>query len=69
MLTREELEKREDSYLASYAMKSMNTRGRAHPEDEHPYRSVYQRDRDRIIHSTASRRLEYKTQVFVNHEG
>jgi len=69
MLTREELEKREDSYLASYAMKSMNTRGRAHPEDEHPYRGVYQRDRDRIIHSTAFRRLEYKTQVFVNHEG
>ena len=69
MLTREELEKREDNYLASYAMKSMNTRGRAHLEDEHPYRSVYQRDRDRIIHSTAFRRLEYKTQVFVNHEG
>jgi len=69
MLTREELEKREDSYLATYAMKSMNTRGRAHPENEHPYRSVYQRDRDRIIHSTAFRRLEYKTQVFVNHEG
>jgi dGTPase len=69
VLTREELEKREDSYLASYAMKSMNTRGRVHPEDEHSYRSVYQRDRDRIIHSTAFRRLEYKTQVFVNHEG
>ncbi len=69
MLTREELEKREDSYLASHAMKSMNTRGRAYPEGEHPYRSVYQRDRDRIIHSTAFRRLEYKTQVFVNHEG
>lgn len=69
MLTREKLEKREDSYLASYAMKSMNTRGRVHHEDEHPYRSVYQRDKDRIIHSTAFRRLEYKTQVFVNHEG
>ena len=69
MLTREEQEKREGSYLASYAMKSMDTRGRAHPEDEHLYRSVYQRDRDRIIHSTAFRRLEYKTQVFVNHEG
>ncbi len=69
MLTRRELEKREDSCLASYAMKSMHTRGRVHPEDEHPYRSVYQRDRDRIIHSTAFRRLEYKTQVFVNHEG
>ena len=69
MLTREDLEKREDSCLAPYAMKSMNTRGRAHQEDEHPYRSVYQRDKDRIIHSTAFRRLEYKTQVFVNHEG
>ena len=69
MLTREELEKREDSYLAPYAMKSVHTRGRVYPEDEHPYRSVYQRDRDRIIHSTAFRRLEYKTQVFVNHEG
>ncbi len=69
MLTREEQEKREDSYLAPYAMKSMNTRGRENPENEHLYRSVYQRDRDRIIHSTAFRRLEYKTQVFVNHEG
>ena len=69
VLTREELEKREDSNLASYAMRSMNTRGRAYPEEEHPYRSVYQRDKDRIIHSTAFRRLEYKTQVFVNHEG
>ena len=69
MLTREGLEEREDSNLASYAMKSMNTRGRVYPEEEHPYRSVYQRDKDRIIHSTAFRRLEYKTQVFVNHEG
>jgi len=69
VLIREELEKREDRSLAPYAMKSMHTCGRAHPEDEHPYRSVYQRDKDRIIHSTAFRRLEYKTQVFVNHEG
>ena len=69
MLTREELEEREDCNLTSYAMRSMNTRGRAYPEEEHPYRSVYQRDKDRIIHSTAFRRLEYKTQVFVNHEG
>jgi dGTPase len=69
VLTREGLEEREDSNLASYAMKSMHTRGRVHPEEEHPYRSVYQRDKDRIIHSTAFRRLEYKTQVFVNHEG
>ena len=59
----------EDSFLAPYAMKSCNSRGRVHIEDEHAYRSCYQRDRDRIIHSAAFRRLEYKTQVFVNHEG
>ena len=69
MLTRKDIEEREERYLAPYAMKSMHTRGREHPEEEHPYRSVYQRDKDRIIHSTAFRRLEYKTQVFVNHEG
>ena len=55
--------------LASYAMKSELSQGRVYPEKEHPYRSCYQRDRDRIIHSAAFRRLEYKTQVFVNHEG
>ena len=59
----------EDSYLAPYAAKSADTKGRAYKEPEHPYRSCYQRDRDRIIHSAAFRRLEYKTQVFVNHEG
>ncbi len=59
----------EDSFLAPYAMKSYNSRGRVHKEDEHAYRTCYQRDRDRIIHSAAFRRLEYKTQVFVNHEG
>ena len=69
MLTRKDIEEREESYLASYAMNGKNTRGRVYPEDEHPYRGVYQRDKDRIIHSTAFRRLEYKTQVFVNHEG
>jgi dGTPase len=69
MLTREEIEREEESRLASYAMKSRDSRGRIYPEPEHPYRSVYQRDRDRIIHSTAFRRLEYKTQVFVIHEG
>lgn len=69
MLTRQEIEAREERLLAPYAMKSKNTRGRQYLEEEHPYRSVYQRDRDRIIHSTAFRRLEYKTQVFVNHEG
>jgi dGTPase len=59
----------EDRFLAPYAAKSATSRGRAHKEEEHPYRSCYQRDRDRIIHSAAFRRLEYKTQVFVNHEG
>ncbi|WKZ20466.1 MAG: deoxyguanosinetriphosphate triphosphohydrolase [Candidatus Jettenia sp. CY-1] len=69
MLTREEIESREERELASYAMKSKDSRGRKYPEEEHYYRGIYQRDRDRIIHSTAFRRLEYKTQVFVNHEG
>lgn len=55
--------------MAPYAMKSCKSKGRAYPEKEHPYRSCYQRDRDRIVHSAAFRRLEYKTQVFVNHEG
>ena len=55
--------------LAGYAQTSRATRGRRYPEPEHPYRSVYQRDRDRIVHARAFRRLEYKTQVFVNHEG
>jgi len=63
------VEKFEDKFLAPYASKSMNSRGRVYKEDEHPYRLCYQRDRDRIIHSAAFRRLEYKTQVFVNHEG
>ncbi|MCK4422882.1 MAG: deoxyguanosinetriphosphate triphosphohydrolase [Candidatus Omnitrophica bacterium] len=68
MLTREMLEKYEQENLADYAMKSSQTKGRVYFEKEHDYRSVYQRDRDRIIHSTAFRRLEYKTQVFVNPE-
>ncbi len=55
--------------LAQYAIRDDQTRGRVYPEPEHPYRSPFQRDRDRIIHSRAFRRLEYKTQVFVNHEG
>lgn len=69
MLNQKEIKELEDAYLAPYAMKSSNSRGRVHKESEHPYRSCYQRDRDRIIHSAAFRRLEYKTQVFVNHEG
>ena len=59
----------EDILLAPYATKTRNSRGRKYPEKEHEYRSPYQRDRDRIIHSVAFRKLEYKTQVFVNHEG
>jgi dGTPase len=55
--------------LAGYAMRSDSSRGRAFPEPPSRYRSAFQRDRDRIVHSTAFRRLEYKTQVFVNHEG
>lgn len=69
MLSREELEQQEIERLAPYAMKSGDTRGRRHPEGEHPYRTAYQRDRDRILHTTAFRRLENKTQVFIITEG
>lgn len=55
--------------LAPYAMASKNSKGRRYKEDEHPFRTAFQRDRDRIIHCSAFRRLEYKTQVFVYHEG
>lgn len=55
--------------LASYASHNEATKGRVHAEQQDPKRGPYQRDRDRIIHSGAFRRLEYKTQVFVNHEG
>jgi dGTPase len=55
--------------LAPYACTDKNSKGRTHPEDTPIYRNQFQRDRDRIIHSAAFRRLEYKTQVFVNHEG
>jgi dGTPase len=66
---RQVLEAREAAALAPFGMPSRASRGRRHAENEHPFRMVFQRDRDRIIHSTAFRRLEYKTQVFVNHEG
>ncbi len=69
MLQRAELAKIEEASLAPFAMPSGATRGRCYDEREHDFRLPFQRDRDRIIHSTAFRRLEYKTQVFVNHEG
>src|SRR5881398_1702805 len=69
MPSRTEFEAREAAMLAPYAMPSRDSRGRVHAEPEHTFRLAFQRDRDRIIHSTAFRRLEYKTQVFVNHEG
>ena len=69
LFTRERLERIEDSALAPYGMRSGQSRGRDFAEAEQPYRTAYQRDRDRIIHTTAFRRLEYKTQVFVNTEG
>jgi dGTPase len=60
---------REQEVLASYAMHTRNSRGRAHPEAPHGFRTLYQRDRDRIVHSTAFRRLMHKTQVLVNPAG
>jgi len=60
---------REAELLAPYAMPSAASRGRRYDEPESVFRTRFQRDRDRIVHSTAFRRLEYKTQVFVNHEG
>lgn len=67
--TREALEAHETDWLAPYAEKSGASRGRAFPSAPHPYRTEFQRDRDRIMYTTAFRRLQYKTQVFVNHEG
>ena len=59
----------EDRALASYGMRSQDSRGRAYPDKEPQYRTSFQRDRDRVIHTSAFRRLEYKTQVFIYFEG
>ncbi len=66
---REVYEQEELDRLAPFAAKSALSRGRVVPEAEHAYRTAFQRDRDRVIHARAFRRLEYKTQVFVHHEG
>ncbi len=58
-----------ENYLKPYAVKSINSKGRIYKEPENSIRSPYQRDRDRIIHSSSFRRLKHKTQVFVNTEG
>jgi dGTPase len=69
LYTRQQLEAREDQMLASYAIRSMNSKGRKFADVEPEYRTRFQRDRDRILHTTAYRRLEYKTQVFIFDEG
>jgi dGTPase len=67
--SREYQESIEVKFLAPYAIHSKNSRGRKYPETEPDYRTCFQRDRDRVLHTTAFRRLEYKTQVFINYEG
>ncbi|WCM40190.1 deoxyguanosinetriphosphate triphosphohydrolase [Thermus antranikianii] len=69
LYSRERLLDLEAERLAPYAQKARDTRGRKHPEPESPYRTPFQKDRDRILHTTAFRRLEYKTQVFPNWAG
>ncbi len=69
LYTRQVLEEIEDRTLAPYGCRSRYSRGRAYPQEEPKYRTCFQRDRDRILHTTPFRRLEYKTQVFVNDEG
>jgi dGTPase len=69
IFTREQLENQEEQNLAPYGIRSKASKGRSFPESEPAYRTAFQRDRDRILHTTAFRRLEYKTQVFINSEG
>lgn len=69
LFKREQREEKEGLCLASYGIKSMESKGREYPDSTPIYRTAFQRDRDRILHTTAFRRLEYKTQVFINSEG
>ena len=69
MTIREQMEQRELQYLSPYASRSSQSRGRRQPEEECDIRPVYQRDRDRILHSKAFRRLRQKTQVFLLAKG
>lgn len=69
MRTRQDSERLEEKILAPYAMRSKDSAGRCYSEPQHPTRTCYQRDRDRIVHCEAFRKLEYKTQVFVIFEG
>lgn len=69
MTNREEYQQLESRYLSPLAALSQNTRGRERPEEECPLRTPYQRDRDRIIHCKAFRRLKHKTQVFLSPQG
>ena len=69
IIKRQQFEEFEYQSLAPYGSKSGESLGRKYPEDEQDHRTAFQRDRDRVLHTTAFRRLEYKTQVFVNYEG
>ena len=69
LFTRKKLEENEHATLASYAAFASKSRGRKYTESESEYRTAFQKDRDRVIHTSAFRRLEYKTQVFVNYQG
>jgi dGTPase len=67
LIRREDIEQRERETLAGFAALAMESRGRVYPQPEHALRTAYQRDRDRIVHSAAFRRMEFKTQVFIPH--
>jgi dGTPase len=67
--SRQQLEEIEDRSLAPYGVRSKDSQGRAYLDNEPDYRTAFQRDRDRVLYTTAFRRLEYKTQVFINYEG